>query len=73
MMMTFLDDFLSLRIVVMRDVNGVGKIKQRRKGRSGVDTKRKKSTKNGLLPNGNECLHLGGPLPYKSCFLITRS
>jgi hypothetical protein len=22
---------------------------------------KKKSTKNGLLPNGNECLHLGGP------------
>jgi hypothetical protein len=42
MMMTFLDDFLSLRIVVMRDVNGVGKIKQRRQGRSGVETKRKK-------------------------------
>jgi len=42
MMMTFLDDFLSLRIVVMGDVNGVGKIKQRRQGRSGVETKRKK-------------------------------
>jgi hypothetical protein len=61
MMMTFLADFVSLRRVVMGDVNGVGKIKQRRQGRSGVKTKRKKSTKNGLLPNGNECLHLGGP------------
>jgi hypothetical protein len=39
MMMTFLDDFLSLRRVVMGDVNGVGKIKQRRQGRSGVKTK----------------------------------
>jgi hypothetical protein len=42
MMMTFLDDFLSLRRVVMGDVNGVWKIKQRRQGRSGVKTKRKR-------------------------------
>jgi hypothetical protein len=45
-----------------------GKSNKEDKEEVGSRQKEKKSTKNGLLPKGNECLHLGGPYPTNNVF-----
>jgi hypothetical protein len=46
----------------------LGKSNKEEKEEAGSIQKEKKSTKNGLLPNGNEWLHLGGPYPTNHVF-----